>query len=177
MSKSQKGRSFSSRWERVTSVAYWAICRSCFGGPTNTAKPLVPTVPTVMPAACAVTLDGAVKCWGTSGSVVALDAPTEDEIYECVDISQYFACALRRDGMVDCWGTDGTGATMTAPPNTFEFFSCGSGHCCGLRTNGHLACWGGAGGSQGAPGTSWQRSGTEYGVAVRRATDHAHARP
>ncbi len=107
--------------------------------------------------ACAVTLGGAVRCWGDNlnrqvgdgmpGSRLAPSAPlalTSPAV--SVTLGTYSSCALLGDGGVDCWGRLlGTSNLQPTPAPllypTVELAS-GTGHSCLLTPTGRVKCWG-----------------------------------
>lgn len=114
---------------------------------------------------CALTMDGAVKCWGKNLEGQLGDGTYENrrkpvdvvglpaEIREIATGSQ-ITCALTAAGGVQCWGNDlygklGNGALPSSPtPTDVVGLSTGviaidaSNHVCAVTTEGGVKCWG-----------------------------------
>lgn len=116
--------------------------------------------------ACAVTNQGAVKCWGsnadgqlgdgsTSDSRIPVDVVGLSSDVVAVSAGVGHNCAVKRTGAVKCWGWnefgqvgDGTLADQHVPvdvvrvdPNVAAV-TCGNGFSCALTVGGHVQCWG-----------------------------------
>jgi alpha-tubulin suppressor-like RCC1 family protein len=106
---------------------------------------------------CALTIAGAVKCWGNDWSS---DGHTPVEIVglgsDIVAITVgLHACALTRTGAVKCWGRndsgqlgDGTTTTRSTPvavsglSSGIVAIAAGERHTCALTKSGAVKCWG-----------------------------------
>ncbi len=121
-------------------------------------------------AACAVTNDGKLYCWGTSiwsGNVATATAKTSmkaTQVASLSDIKQVTVgltavCALAGSGQVYCMGTkEAVGRGVDAVPDFNDFFfivpravpglehalevRCGKNHCCARLADGGVKCWG-----------------------------------
>jgi alpha-tubulin suppressor-like RCC1 family protein len=116
---------------------------------------------------CAVTGDGAVRCWGAGadgqlglGTLAGALLPPASavalpEAAISVAAGADFSCALLASGRAVCWGVGvrgqlGTGDTdpHAAPADAITFGSkatalaAGARHACALLENGTIACWG-----------------------------------
>lgn len=120
--------------------------------------------------ACAITVDGILKCWGSNlyGQLgdetttdrylpVVIDAGTQ---YQSVSVggngSSAHSCAITISGLVKCWGSNtygelgdsGVGTSYQSLPvvaDTAVFYkvvSVGNEHTCGVTTLDTLKCWG-----------------------------------
>jgi alpha-tubulin suppressor-like RCC1 family protein len=123
---------------------------------------------------CAVTLAGAVRCWGYNGEGELGDGTTKSSAVPVgvaglgsgvasVSAGRYHSCALTGTGAVRCWGRNpsgqlGNGSTAdSAVP--VEVLGLGSGtvgvsaglsHSCAVTKAHKVRCWGGSGGELGA---------------------------
>lgn len=126
--------------------------------------------------ACAVTQDGAAKCWGKNeygqigdGTFTQQTLPTQvtglTSGVSKVAMGYAFACAILTSGKVQCWGRNqssqlGDGATanrstpyeITSLSNVVSI-SAGSAHACAITAAGALQCWGAGGSGQIGNGT------------------------
>ena len=114
---------------------------------------------------CAVTLGGAVRCWGLggagqNGSATGLDAWTPTNVAGLTSVAGVVAgyehtCALTSAGAVQCWGYNGYGQlgdgsrTTTASPvavsglsSGVKAITAGGLHTCALTVAGVMKCWG-----------------------------------
>jgi len=116
---------------------------------------------------CAVTDDGAVRCWGagdagqlgTGDDADALAPPATGialpRAATAVAAGANYACALLAGGQATCWGGGargqlGTGDTadsaapagMLAFPSKATALAGGAHHACALLESGRIACWG-----------------------------------
>lgn len=130
---------------------------------------------------CALTIEGAVKCWGENGSGQLGDGTTTQRLTP-VNVNNLTSgivalaagtkhtCALTSSGGVQCWGMNSDGqlgdATTTqrlSPVNVSGLSSGiakiagGERHTCALSSAGGLACWGWNGEGQLGDGTTTQR--------------------
>jgi len=134
--------------------------------------------------ACALTIGGAVKCWGnnpygqlgngtTTGSALAVDVTGLSSGIVAVGAGHYHSCALDRAGGLKCWGWnsngqlgDGTNTNRLSPVDvnglTSGVRAIGSGyhveHTCALTTSGGVKCWGRNAEGQLGDGTTTSRS-------------------
>ncbi len=88
---------------------------------------------------CGVRANGAVDCWGGSGTS-GHTTPPEGE-FASVSAGGIHTCGVRTNGAVACWGFNSNGQS-TPPGGEFASVSAGGIHTCGVRTNGAVACWG-----------------------------------
>jgi alpha-tubulin suppressor-like RCC1 family protein len=117
--------------------------------------------------ACAVTVDGQVRCWGSNingqlGNGNTADSPTPVAVpgvlnAVAVATGQYHACVLTSAGAVQCWGRNGEGQLGNSTTNSSPVLSpvgstgLGSGvasisasgwHTCAVTVGGGAKCWG-----------------------------------
>ncbi|MBI2062044.1 MAG: hypothetical protein HYT87_20215, partial [Nitrospirae bacterium] len=117
-------------------------------------------------SACALMVDGTVKCWGRNaegqigdGTTVNKSAPVAvSSLTNAVSVTGGYmhTCALLSDGTVECWGRNlegqlgnGTTATLTSTPVGVSSLSSvlavtggGSYQTCALISDGSVKCWG-----------------------------------
>lgn len=122
--------------------------------------------------ACALTVQGGVKCWGyniyaglgqgTAGhDPVPVDVPGLASGVAQVSAGTFFACALLYTGGVKCWGFnmfgslgDGTFTTRTSArdviglPADVIAISAGNRAACAMTASGDIWCWGDDGSGQ-----------------------------
>jgi alpha-tubulin suppressor-like RCC1 family protein len=114
---------------------------------------------------CALTSDGAVKCWGWNssgqlgnGTTTDQNTPTGvfglDNGITAISVGYQHTCALTIGGGVKCWGRnrfgqlgDGTIQRKTKPVNVCGLsgvtdISAGGEHTCALTSDGAVKCWG-----------------------------------
>lgn len=116
--------------------------------------------------ACALTVAGQVKCWGSNGSgqfgngtrsssTTAVSATTLTEPAIAIATADWHTCALTSRGAVKCWGgnpdgelgdgtTSGSSSAIDVEGLGTEVVALAAGHahtCARLRT-GELRCWG-----------------------------------
>lgn len=114
---------------------------------------------------CAVTIGGALVCWGTSnaegalgtGDTAARAAPVRvgsDADWKRAAPGAHHSCAIKRTGALHCWGAnahgqlgDGTQTARTSPAavdaaQTYLDVSPGADATCAVRSDGSLVCWG-----------------------------------
>lgn len=134
---------------------------------------------------CAITNDGAVKCWGLNSSgelgvgvkstsslsylsPVAVKGLTTGVV--ALAAGRNHTCALTSNGEVNCWGDnsrgqlgDGTTSTRLVPTNVTGLsdiiaISVGNWHTCALNSNGAVKCWGDNSRGQLGDGTTTNRN-------------------
>lgn len=115
---------------------------------------------------CALTNEGAVKCWGLNSSAQLGDSTTVnrstpvavlglDSKVTAITAGYDFTCALTNTGGVKCWGAndvsqlgDGTQLRRNTPIDVSSLstgvsdISAGWRHACALRLDGSVQCWG-----------------------------------
>ena len=115
---------------------------------------------------CAVTVDGAVKCWGGNsegqlGDGTVTDRTTPVDVagltsgVVALSAGNFHTCALTTDGAVKCWGLnsrgqlgDDTQTNHTTPVNVVGLtngvtgVSTGKEHTCAVTTADEVKCWG-----------------------------------
>ena len=116
--------------------------------------------------ACALTTDGAVKCWGdntrgqlgdgtTSPSTVPVDVAGLGSGVVAISAKYTHACALTAAGGVECWGENtrgqlGDGATtnqltpvaVSGLDSGVVSIAAGGEHTCAVTSGGSTECWG-----------------------------------
>ena len=105
-------------------------------------------------AACAVTEDGSLWCWGLDYIGDANDHPVP-HLVDLTDVKQVSVgdslfCALRADGGVWCWGVRGIpdspdpvfAPTRVSGMGPARQVSAGNGHACAALVDGTVSCWG-----------------------------------
>lgn len=127
---------------------------------------------------CALTVAGAVKCWGSnSDGQLGNNDPLKASKNTPVDVSGLTSviaitagarhtCALKNSGGMQCWGQnssnqlgDGSGTEKLVPVNVSGLasgvaaISAGELHTCALTTSGGVKCWGANGYGQLGDGT------------------------
>ena len=102
---------------------------------------------------CAVTVEGALECWGTNLSGQILPASKEQGFSRAtrvphvkdvaaVALAELRSCALDRRGAVTCWGGEHRAPRAIELPGPAVEISLGSGHSCARLVDGRVACWG-----------------------------------
>lgn len=115
---------------------------------------------------CALTTDGAVKCWGkglrgqlgngtTASSSTPVNVSGLSSGVVAIASGDSHSCALTDAGAVRCWGENQTlqlgrtGMTMSSTPSTvtslpsdITTIAAGGGHSCALTSTGAAQCWG-----------------------------------
>lgn len=119
------------------------------------------------PHTCALTVGGALRCWGFNGSgelgngsfassPVPVDVVTLSSNIIAVSAGGYHTCALTSAGAVKCWGANGHGELGTSWASAHEVvpidavgltprslaLSAGGYHACALAAAGSVKCWG-----------------------------------
>lgn len=139
--------------------------------------------PTILPTAkakkvvvangysCALTTEGAVRCWGWSGEPdknnglgffgakengYRVAVPVDVGVTGATDLSSYYQhlCVVTGQKTVQCWGDNRSGqlgdgtersrpaASVVEGISTAKKVAVGSGHSCALLENGKVMCWG-----------------------------------
>jgi alpha-tubulin suppressor-like RCC1 family protein len=115
---------------------------------------------------CALTTNGAVKCWGnnlsgqlgngaTTNSSIPVDVVGLSSEVSAIAVSGFHTCALTTSGSVKCWGDNAAGqlgdGTTTQHRTPVDVVGLGSGvsavalgvyHSCALINSGGVKCWG-----------------------------------
>jgi alpha-tubulin suppressor-like RCC1 family protein len=115
---------------------------------------------------CAVTLAGAVKCWGHNAFGELGDGTTSDSAVPvgvvglgsgviAVSVGEFHSCAVTRTGGVKCWGYNsdgelghGTTTHSSVPVDVVGLgsagvaVSAGAYHSCAVTASGAVSCWG-----------------------------------
>jgi alpha-tubulin suppressor-like RCC1 family protein len=115
---------------------------------------------------CALTMGGAVKCWGFNnsgqlgdgsgvGRLTPVDVTGLGSGVQAIDASEIHTCALTMGGAVKCWGFNnsgqlGDGSTttrftpvdVTGQDSGIQAISTGRDHTCALTISGAVKCWG-----------------------------------
>ena len=117
-----------------------------------TAKTLASEVSVLGEAACAVSLTGAVNCWGNQSDIVS-GIPDDLGTAVSVAVSWRSACALINDGTVRCWG-NGEYNSIAVPDGLTDVVEIAEGgyHGCALKSDGTVVCWGFNGNDRGNGG-------------------------
>ncbi|MGH2905704.1 MAG: DUF6531 domain-containing protein [Solirubrobacterales bacterium] len=146
-------------------------------------------------SACAVTTNGAAKCWGYNGhgelgngsdsggvSTAATVSGLSSGV-ESISTGGYAGagstfCALLTSGSVKCWGANGTGqfgngttGSESGTPHTVSGLSnattvsVGENHVCATTTDGDVKCWGANGSGQLGNGPDYGNQNTPQTVA------------
>jgi alpha-tubulin suppressor-like RCC1 family protein len=105
---------------------------------------------------CALTIGGAVKCWGSgngsalgNGSTTYSDRPVNVAGLaggvSTIAAGPDHACATTGDGAIKCWGGNygNTPVDVTGAAEGIGALAAGSGHTCALTSEGAVKCWGG----------------------------------
>jgi alpha-tubulin suppressor-like RCC1 family protein len=133
---------------------------------------------------CAVTDDGAVRCWGAGdagqlglGSELGALGPPAPAVAlpgaaVSVAAGADYSCALLASGQASCWGAGARGQLGTgdltgraAPAGVISFgakatsLAAGARHACALLDSGRIACWGANDSGQLGQGDAADRSG------------------
>lgn len=155
---------------------------TCWGGHGAMPKGSFAQIDYGAQAACGVTRDRDVVCWGlidfsTSGPdggmhEVSLRPPPEIQGRAVqVDVGRSHACALLDTGAIACWGDDASGQA-SAPTGSYKSVVATRDRSCALSSKGEVVCWG--------PPISWYHK--TYGpppgryVEVGLGDSHACAR-
>lgn len=87
------------------------------------------------PAACALTDQGDVTCWGKWSGERWL---TPNGSFSAVAVSDASGCGLRPSGSLECWSSDGV---EPAPSGQFIDVDVGHPFACAVMANGAIQCW------------------------------------
>lgn len=90
-------------------------------------------------AACAVSAEGTIECWGSPSSDLVVDHPITDG-FSSIEVVVDMGCALTTSGTIDCWGSN---ESLGVPPaGSFTQISIGSYSACAVAEDGGVSCWG-----------------------------------
>ena len=102
--------------------------------------------------ACALTLDGVVKCFGSSYDAVFAkpnegveEVPSGMGKVRDLSVGRFGACALAEDGKIVCWvfsESPGGDALKNAPPVRAVAVATGAYNACAILENRKIKCWG-----------------------------------
>ncbi len=155
-------------------VKCWGLSTLSDGSTTNSAVPVdvvglgsgVKAVSAGLGYTCAVTLAGAVKCWGdntygqlgngtTTSSAVPVGVVGLGSRVVAVSAGEFHSCAVTLAGAVKCWGHnafgevgDGTTTDSAVPVGVVGLgsgvvaVSAGGFHSCAVTSGGSVRCWG-----------------------------------
>ncbi len=123
---------------------------------------------------CALTVAGAVKCWGENAGVhsaVPVVIPGLEQDIRALSVGGGHACVLTTDHGVKCWGDnrfgqlgDGTTQSRNTPVDVIDLtgnvqaVTAGYSHTCALMKDGGIKCWGLNGDGQLGDGTRESRT-------------------
>jgi len=126
-------------------------------------------------SACALGVDGILRCWGTERSGVISGAIASATTTTIADVQAIQAggdntCALTTDGRVLCWGAGslgqlGTGVTLSPTadptqiplPRAATMISVGYEHMCAQLDDASVRCWGWNESNEVDPDSAWIR--------------------
>lgn len=102
--------------------------------------------------ACAVIVDGSVRCWGSDANHQHAKRSTNGApaiVHGVADATRVSAgeanaCAVIRDGSVECWDQDSFWTGKAAPVKGLSDatqISVGSNDYCAARSGGKVSCW------------------------------------
>jgi len=103
---------------------------------------------------CALTIDGAVKCWGFNGGGALGDGTTTRRLtptdvsglnsgVTAISVDGNGSCALLASGMVKCWGGGQlTPVSVATLESGVAAIAVGGTHRCAVRDSGIVECWG-----------------------------------
>lgn len=127
---------------------------------------------------CALTLAGAVRCWGRELSLAADEIEPPDSLPTAsgVYVGGGVACVIRSsDGGLTCWGRALSRDPAPTSITGFTKLFMGSHHHCGLRDEGRVTCWGYPASSGLAAPSSLRAVDVAVGVAHTCAVDTSGA--
>ncbi len=139
---------------------------------------------------CALTIEGGVKCWGSTGKGLILDGTNARYTPEDIDGLQsgvkevvsggFHSCALTTSGGVKCWGKnddyqlgDGTKSYRATPVDALgldsnvELIVAGRYHTCALTKAGAVKCWGNNDNGQLGNGRGWWIRSLGYAIGLK----------
>ncbi|MCX7562120.1 cadherin-like beta sandwich domain-containing protein [Xanthomonadaceae bacterium XH05] len=130
---------------------------------------------------CALTTDGAVKCWGSNGNGRLGDGSTTNQHtpvevtglgsgVQAISTGESHTCALTTGGGMKCWGSNAGGqlgddsttprltpVDVTGLTSGVQTISAGWGYTCALTTDDGVKCWGSNNYAQLGDGTTTSR--------------------
>ncbi len=104
-------------------------------------------------AGCALSVDGAIHCWGPFAALRQIPAALQDAPARDLAVGEGFACAIDQEQAIICWGNEPllsplASSPLLPPPGVFTSVAAGSLHACAIDYRDRLVCWGHLPGTQ-----------------------------